>query len=126
MAPPRLFAYGTLQDARQRAAVLGGAPARVVGRGSVAGVLYDLGDYPGLVPGGAGRVPGLVVELADAAALARLDAYEDVDAGLYARQWTTVRLDAGGECDAWVYVYRRSVGGRPRIAAWPPARRAAD
>jgi len=118
MARPLLFAYGTLQEARQRDTVLRGASTREIGRGSVAGTLYDLGEYPGLVAEGAARVPGLLIELADEAALALLDAYEGVDEGLYARIRTPVRLDTGDEVEAWVYVYLRPVDGRPRIASW--------
>lgn len=119
MAGPLLFAYGTLRDALQRDLILRGAPSRELGPASAAGVLYDLGNYPGLADGAAGeRVPGVVVELPDEAALARLDEYEDIDAGLFVRRRATVRLDAGGEVEAWVYVYNRPVAGRPRITAW--------
>ena len=105
-----------------RAAALGGAVARVVGRGTVAGALYDLGEYPGVVDaaGDAGRVPGVVLELDDAAALARLDHYEGVGHGLYVRREVVVALDGGGACAAWLYVYARSIDGRRRLAAWPP------
>lgn len=127
MAGPLLFAYGTLRDALQRDVVLRGAPSREVGAGSTPGALYDLGHYPGLVDGGPDdRVPGALIELADAAALERLDAYEDVANGLFVRRRTAVRLDSGGEREAWVYVYNRSIAGRPRITSWcwpitPPA-----
>jgi gamma-glutamylcyclotransferase (GGCT)/AIG2-like uncharacterized protein YtfP len=119
MAGPLLFAYGTLRDALQRDMILRGAPTREVGPATTPGVLYDLGNYPGLVDGAPGeRVPGVLVELADEAALARLDTYEDVDAGLFVRRRATVHLDAGGDVEAWVYVYNRSVRGRRRIPAW--------
>ena len=118
MARPLLFAYGTLQEARQRDAVLRGAATREIGRGSVAGTLYDLGEYPGLVADGAARVPGTLIELPDEAALALLDAYEGVDEGLYARVRATVRLETGDELEAWLYSYLRPVDGRPRIASW--------
>lgn len=117
MAGPLLFVYGTLQDARLRAQVLRGAPTRVVGRGSVSGALYDLGEYPGLVAAGDGRVVGLVIELPDDAALALLDVYEGVGEGLYARTRTTVQLDSGGAIELWMYVYLRSVEGLHRIVA---------
>ena len=119
MAGPLLFAYGTLRDALQRDMVLRGTPTREIGAASAPGVLYDLGNYPGLVDGAPGeRVPGVVVELADEAALERLDVYEDVGNGLFARHRTTARLDTGGDVEAWVYVYSRSVRGRRRITAW--------
>ncbi|HSP99434.1 MAG TPA: gamma-glutamylcyclotransferase family protein [Candidatus Dormibacteraeota bacterium] len=122
MAGPLLFAYGTLRDALQRDVVLHSAPTRELGTGSAAGVLYDLGNYPGLVSGASDeRVPGVVVELPDDAALTRLDAYEDIVNGLFVRRRTTVRLDAGGDVEAWVYLYNRSVRGRRRITSWGDA-----
>jgi gamma-glutamylcyclotransferase (GGCT)/AIG2-like uncharacterized protein YtfP len=122
MAGPLLFTYGTLRDALQRDMVLHGAPTREVGPATAAGVLYDLGNYPGLVGGTPDeRVPGVVVELPDDAALTRLDTYEDVDNGLFVRRRTSVRLDAGGDVEAWVYFYNRSVRGRRRIGSWADA-----
>jgi gamma-glutamylcyclotransferase (GGCT)/AIG2-like uncharacterized protein YtfP len=125
MAGPLLFAYGTLRDALQRDVVLRGAPTREIGGGSVTGALYDLGNYPGLVLGGTADepVPGVLVELPDDAALARLDEYEDVGNGLFVRDRVVVRRDDGGEVEAWTYVYSQPVRGRRRIAAWgaPPA-----
>jgi gamma-glutamylcyclotransferase (GGCT)/AIG2-like uncharacterized protein YtfP len=119
MAGLLLFAYGTLRDALQRDMVLHGAPTRELGTATAAGVLYDLGNYPGLVSGTADeRVPGVVVELPDDAALTRLDEYEDVGNGLFVRRRTNVRLDAGGEVETWAYFYNRSVRGRRRITSW--------
>jgi gamma-glutamylcyclotransferase (GGCT)/AIG2-like uncharacterized protein YtfP len=119
MPRPLLFAYGTLRDPRQRAAVLNGMASRALGRGTVAGTLYNLGSYPGLLPGG-DRVPGVVIELDADAALARLDEFEGVPDGLYVRERTTVHLNAGGVVEAWVYRYNRPVIGRRRIRAWEP------
>ncbi|MFM1815486.1 MAG: hypothetical protein RLZ98_2181 [Pseudomonadota bacterium] len=132
-----LFVYGTLMpavtdayggEARQRLRV----ETQVIGTGRVCGMLYDLGAYPGLVQaGGGGEVAGLVLRLTDAAAtLAWLDVYEGIDAASaepdeYARVRTTVTLDAGGTCPAWVYVYLLPVDGSPIIAdgRWrPPVR----
>ena len=121
MPGPLLFAYGTLRDARQRALVLNGAPSRALGQGTVAGALYDLGSYPGLLPG-ADRVPGTVIQLAADDALSRLDEFEGVDSGLYVRRRATVHLDGGGVVEAWIYLYNRPVTGRPRIRAWTPGK----
>jgi gamma-glutamylcyclotransferase (GGCT)/AIG2-like uncharacterized protein YtfP len=110
-----------LQDPALRTHVLGGAVAHVVGRGSVRGALYDLGEYPGLVDSADDeRVPGTVLKLTDAAALTRLDAHEGVGEGLYVRRRMSVRLADGDEIQAWVYLYARPIDGRPRIAVWPP------
>ena len=104
-----------------REQALGGAAARVVGRGTVRGTLYHLGEYPGLVESdGDARVPGVILELDDDAALARLDRYEGVDEGLYVRRLVAVARDDGAVDEAWIYFYARPVAGRQRIAAWPP------
>jgi gamma-glutamylcyclotransferase (GGCT)/AIG2-like uncharacterized protein YtfP len=109
-----------LQDARVRAHALRGAAVHVIGRGTVRGALYHLGEYPGLVAGAeASYVPGLLLELDDAVGWAALDRYEGVDEGLYRREQIAVRLDDGQSCDAWVYLYAQPIAGRRRIAAWP-------
>lgn len=122
MPRPLLFAYGTLRDARQRALVLNGTPSRALGTGTVAGALYDLGGYPGLLPG-SDPVPGTIIELGDPTALARLDAYEGVAQGLYVRERAAARRDGGGVVETWVYRYNCPVIGRRRIRAWTPGRR---
>jgi gamma-glutamylcyclotransferase (GGCT)/AIG2-like uncharacterized protein YtfP len=115
-----LFVYGTLQDARVRDHALRGVAARVIGRGSVRGALYHLDDYPGLVASDDdARVPGILLELDDAAAWEALDRYEGVDEGLYVRRQLAVTLDDGQTRDAWVYLYAQPITGRRRIAAWP-------
>jgi gamma-glutamylcyclotransferase (GGCT)/AIG2-like uncharacterized protein YtfP len=117
-----LFAYGTLKDPKQLAAVVGRAvPYRVVGSGTIPGILYDVGDYPALRPSDAPDdvVPGVLLELDDAA-LDGVDAYEGVAEGLYVRDRCEVRLDDGRTADAWVYIYIRDTTGLRRIAAWPP------
>jgi len=119
-----LFAYGTLQDPAKVLTVVGtGLQVQVLGGGRVHGILYDLGDYPGLRPSAktADTVPGMVLEIDDAA-LARLDAYEGVPDGLYVRERCTVQMDDGRATAAWVYVYNRPTHGLRRIAAWPPPR----
>ena len=116
-----LFAYGTLTGVERLSAVVGAAvQCRVVGRGRVQGILYDVGEYPALrpseLPGDV--VPGVLLELDDAA-LGDLDAYEGVGSGLYVRQRCEVRMDDGRSAAAWVYVYNHSIAGLRRIAAWP-------
>jgi gamma-glutamylaminecyclotransferase len=119
-----LFVYGTLKDPHRMAAVVGPhVHMRVVGAGTVRGVLYDAGEYPALkLSASAGDVVrGQLLELDDAA-LPRLDRYEGVDSGLYVRQACDVRDDDGRVRAAWVYVYNRSVAALRRIAEWPPKR----
>ncbi len=81
-----LFVYGTLQRGRVNHGQLAGqrfvGPARTVPGFR----LHDLGGYPGLVshPAAETGVSGEVWAV-DAAALARLDAFEGVGEGLYRR-----------------------------------------
>ena len=117
-----LFAYGTLKDPQQVAAVVGRPiHCRVIGSGSVCGILYDVGEYPALRPSDAPQdvVHGALLEVEDSA-LVELDAYEGVAEGLYVREHCTVQLDDGTTVAAWIYFYNRSTSTLRRIAAWPP------
>lgn len=122
-----LFVYGTLLDRARLDAVLGGVTTwRDAGPATVAGILYNAGEFPALrlSAGLRRRVPGRLIEFADpAAALARIDVYEDVagTGGLFARTRCGVRLARGSTTEAWVYVYVRPVRGLRRIAQWPPS-----
>jgi len=125
----RLFAYGTLKDLELLASVVGPhVRSRVVGCGTVVGQLYDVGAYPALRPSDSpdDRVPGVLLEIDGDVALARLDDFEDVAGGVYARERCEVRMDDGRRESAWVYVYTLSVAGRRRIAAWPLTERRAS
>jgi gamma-glutamylcyclotransferase (GGCT)/AIG2-like uncharacterized protein YtfP len=119
-----LFAYGTLKDPRQVAAVVGRpVTCRVIGCGTVCGILYDVGEYPALRPSDdrGDVVHGVLLEIDDSA-LAEFDAYEGIDTGLYVRERCSVRLDDGTTAAAWIYFYNRSTSALPRIAVWPPER----
>lgn len=125
MSSPRrkecLFAYGTLKRGCSnpwsrrlwsRASFAGGA--------SLPGRLYDLGPYPAYVEDhdAGARVHGEVAELEDAGILEELDRYEGAE---YERLLRRVRLEDGGEREAWVYVYRGTPDGARWIAGgcWP-------
>lgn len=123
MNRPLLFVYGTLRPG------LDGPMARWladraewIGAGWIGGKLYQVADYPGFVPGEAGRVYGDLFALPDAEALlARLDAYEECtpDDPLpheYRRERCLVET-ADGPVDAWVYLYALSVTGHRVIAS---------
>ncbi len=116
-----LFVYGTLLSAdngragraqRDRLA----REAVVFGAGTVAGALFDLGRYPGLVVGGVvtGRVHGEVLQLARVAhTLAWLDDYEGIIPGQhphneYERRRLPVLMATGETIEAWGYVYLNS------------------
>lgn len=127
----RFFFYGTLLAGSANAVAaelhakltpLGMATAR----GNLHAIPDPLGWFPALVPGAGrdgGAVRGMVYQAAvdfDAAALARMDAYEDFDpadpdASLYVRRALPVALDGEGEGEADVYVWNRPLpeGSRP-------------
>jgi gamma-glutamylcyclotransferase (GGCT)/AIG2-like uncharacterized protein YtfP len=92
-----LFTYGTLRGGEGAAGeVLEGC--RLVGRGTVRGTLYDLGEYPALVLAGDHPVEG-DIWWCPADVLPDLDRYEGVDDGLFRRVGARV-----GELACWVYV----------------------
>lgn len=121
-----LFCYGTLlrDTAPQSVAALCRRLPRLAAA-SVAGALYDLGSYPGLVLAGAGdddqaTVRGEIVVVQCASDWLRLDAYEGVDRGqpgrsLYNRLRTTATTDAGEKVQCWVYVFNRDVTHAAKI-----------
>lgn len=136
----RLFVYGTLMSSstgrmgraqRQRLA----RECRQRAAAVMAGRLYDLGRYPGLVDAvdGTDIVHGELVELIDpASSFTWLDRYEDIRTDArgeaeYRREQRTVRLAPSVAGDgsgllAWVYVYARDPSQARRIASgrWPP------
>jgi gamma-glutamylcyclotransferase (GGCT)/AIG2-like uncharacterized protein YtfP len=87
----------------------------------IEGLMYDLGDFPGVVfRADAARVHGQIFALPEAHPLWReLDDYEDVRGGSGAFALVTVSAwshAADGWLDAVTYVYRGSVEGMPLVA----------
>ncbi len=126
-----LFAYGTLQHGhapQEMTAAVG--QLRAVGRGTVAGALYDMGDYPGAIlnPEAQEKIRGTIFALpADPEFLRNLDAYEEYDPAApagsqFLRTACTAELDSGALVECWIYVYNRPVAAAPRIEGgqWPP------
>jgi gamma-glutamylcyclotransferase (GGCT)/AIG2-like uncharacterized protein YtfP len=121
-APPaealRLAAYGSLRSSLATLRELGVADRVTrLGACTLRGDLFDLGDFPGVIPGD-GLVHGELLQLHDAAVLTALDAYEDCSPdipwrGLYRREWTP--LDTP-DLAAWVYWYNGPVTPTRRIA----------
>ena len=117
------FVYGTLRAGEvndlRRAAARHSMPAPVlVGAAEVDGILYDFGDYPGMVrAAGQGRVRGEVYRIAPAL-VPVLDEIEEVypgQTGLFVREQVAVTC-AGEIHDCIVYpVAASAVAGRPRI-----------
>jgi len=104
VAVRHVFVYGTLRRGEQRDINRLHPAPLWVGLGHVQGILYDLGDYPGLVTGARGEVLGEVY-LITAALKRLLDEIEEVwpqDTGEYKRRQEIVRLRSGLP-DAAVY-----------------------
>jgi gamma-glutamylaminecyclotransferase len=121
-----VFVYGTLKRGGSNHAQIAGQLFAGPARTAPGFTLYSLGEYPGLVADPADR-SGVDGELwaVDAAALARLDSFEGLDEGLYARvpaplsDWPQ-NIPAAEAGRTWMYLYLRDVTGRPWIGAeWP-------
>lgn len=128
---PSLFAYGTLQPGLVPAELASPmAGISLIARGSVPGILYDLGGYPGAIldPRAKSRIHGVIYELPDDPQfLAQLDAYEEYDpaapdASLFRRALHPVTLANGDHIDCWIYVYNRDPGAAPIVpdGVFPP------
>ena len=117
-----VFFYGTLMTPFNRA-----GRRRVdhdlsyAGRGTISGVLFDLGIYPAAVPAADSRVWGEVYEMSHpTSVLQALDALEgfraaEPESSLYTRALTPVTLEDGRVVDAWVYFYNAPLGRAERI-----------
>lgn len=96
-ASRHVFVYGTLRRGDVRDITRLHPAPQFVGMASVAGVLYDLGPYPGVVLGGPARVAGEVYAIS--AELERqLDVIEEVwpqQTGEYSKQVVRVQLALG-------------------------------
>ncbi|KIQ21253.1 gamma-glutamyl cyclotransferase [Variovorax paradoxus] len=114
---PHVFVYGTLRRlGRNDIARYRPAPV-LVGEASIAGTLYDLGAYPGIVLGGAGRVKGEIyrIEPAVEAALDLLEEVAEDDSGEYIKREVRIALDAQW-LDCLVYeIHPSRIEGRPVI-----------
>jgi gamma-glutamylcyclotransferase (GGCT)/AIG2-like uncharacterized protein YtfP len=91
-----VFVYGTLRKGEERDINRLRPAPHWIGRASVAGVIYHLGGYPGLVLGGQGTVHGEVYAI-DAELERVLDEIEEIwpqQTGEYAKREVVVRLDA--------------------------------
>ena len=100
--------YGLLRAGQSGFAQFGLAGAfEARGPCLIPGLLYDLGDYPGLV-GGPGLVRGELFAVRNALVMPRLDAFEDYwpddrSRTRYERRRLTLTEPAGEQ--AWVYVW---------------------
>ncbi len=112
-SPRHLFVYGTLLPHHAPTEI---APVlrhlRRIGKGSVRGRLYDLGEYPGAILSRSGKpISGEVFELPPVnRVLSLLDAYEGFEpdrrkASLFVRERWPVTMSNGERLDCWVYVH---------------------
>lgn len=109
-----LFVYGTLMSGQaNHEAYL--ADSRLLGHGEIRPfTMYDLGHYPGIVPGG-GTLRGELYEI-DEGTRAALDQLEG-EGSLFLRRALRVRLTEGGRTMvAESYIFNGDVAGCPRIA----------
>lgn len=112
-----LFVYGTLKRCvANPMGTMMRTHANYVAEGIIAGRLYDLGPFPGLVIADSGTaVYGEIYEvLHPNALLSLLDAYQGCEQGDpgphdYNRVEATVRDTDGIDYRAWVYVYQNQV-----------------
>jgi gamma-glutamylcyclotransferase (GGCT)/AIG2-like uncharacterized protein YtfP len=117
-----LFVYGTLRPFVGIAmATWLRSVARHIGRATVPGRLYDLGDYPGMRAArrSGERVVGDVYSVPSARVFRVLDRYEAGARGKprFVRELCAVDLGRGGRRVAWTYRYRGSVLRVPRITS---------
>ena len=109
MTPPTLFVYGTLKrrGPHRRHPLL--RDARYVTGASIGGVLYDLGEYPGLVRQSRNqrRVAGELYELPEDSAAAMLRELDRYEGNEFVRRRVYVRLTNGRRRVAWAYLLRK-------------------
>ncbi len=126
MSDQYLFVYGTLRrDGDEEMHGFLASYAEFVGRGSVAGRLYEVAGYPGAVLGGGpdDRVYGEVFRLrAPEGVLWVLDEYEGCSPDFappheYRRIKVSVNMEEGHALEAWFYEYNHDVDGLRRIGS---------
>jgi gamma-glutamylcyclotransferase (GGCT)/AIG2-like uncharacterized protein YtfP len=90
----------------------------LVMRGScwIPGVLYDLGQFPALVPGN-GQVLGELYEVTDPGLFVDLDWFQTYDRGRETEpEYVRCLIPLiEPEVEAWVYMYDRDPAGHPRV-----------
>lgn len=118
MSSPLLATYGTLMHSFERHEDLGIAHRLTfVTQCSWQGDLYDLGSFPGAVPG-EGTVHGELFRLTDPQVWTVLDRYEEYEsdreaASLFVRRRVSL-LEPNDET-AWIYWYNGDPEGHDRV-----------
>ena len=117
-----IFFYGSLMAGQSGHQELIGIKTMMsrISQASVAGTLFDLGEYPGLVLGSRTLVLGEVYRIHPESAqelLHQLDAFERFNPATHSESLFVrrmVRLVEPG-IDAWLYVYNRDTNGCPTV-----------
>lgn len=124
-----LFTYGSLKSdaicavGTEERAVLR-EQAEFVDCGSIAGLLFDVGPYPGAILGGrrTARIRGEIWKLPRERArlMEMLDRYEGCAASspipnAYSRHKVRIRLECGRRVVAWMYLWNGAVEPEARI-----------
>ncbi|MFI5156768.1 MAG: gamma-glutamylcyclotransferase [Chitinophagales bacterium] len=118
-----LFVYGTLRlkDSLLNSPELK-AGTSFEGKAKIRAVLFDIGHYPGAIQDKSGsEVIGSLYEVNQPEKMFRiLDRYENIVEGQeangeYIRLKTRAWLPSGKSRMAWVYLYNRDPGSKPRI-----------
>lgn len=122
MEEATVFVYGTLKYGGSNHAQMIGARPLGAARTRPGHTLYSLGDYPGLVldPADTHGVTGELWAVSPDL-LARLDAFEGVAEGLYARVPAPLAPPHDGrDTTAWMYLYLGSITTRAKLGStWP-------
>lgn len=108
----KIFVYGTLKQGECRASSWPRIPLQIE-PATTAGLIYDLGAYPAMIPG-AGIVLGeaWTIEPSGLAAtlkvLDQIEGYADEPDDLYVRRTITCTLLSGATVEAQTYFYART------------------
>lgn len=119
-----LFVYGSLRKSiKNEMSDLLKAHSNFVDHATFQGKLFEVKDYPGVIPSKNAEdiVHGEVFELAaDAEIFSKLDKYEECGSDSpqpaeYRRERQKVRLPSGQLIFAWIYLYNRNTDQLKRI-----------
>lgn len=106
MSAVTIFVYGSLRRDASGASHPLLRDARFVASATVAGTLYQVDWYPGLVPDADdGEVLGELFELPTDRVDAMLRSLDDYEGGGFKRRRSKVRVDGNSVGDTWVYAY---------------------
>ncbi|RYY33831.1 MAG: gamma-glutamylcyclotransferase [Sphingobacteriaceae bacterium] len=105
-----LFVYGTLLTTQNKFGLFLAENSRFVSNAKIKGRLYDIGQYPGIVPDAGGSyAKGKVFELSSEIVFDTLDGYEGISAENPAPyEYARILLPVETESETllcWVYLY---------------------